>query len=101
MRASQRTNLATSGDRAGRGTADIDGDLALMVLRLVGSSLDAGCNIGPCTVVEWLLLTPNDFGVRVLVEMRSDLVALSVTPHATRGDRTYEVIRERRDLLET
>ena len=73
MRASQRTNLATSGDRAGRGTADIDGDLALMVLRFVGSSLDAGCNIGPCTVVEWLLLTPNDFGVRVLVEVRCDL----------------------------
>ena len=40
-----------------------------MVLGLVGGGLDAWANICPGTIVEGLLLTPEDISIRVLVEM--------------------------------
>ena len=51
--------------------------LALVVFRLLGGGLDAGRDVRPGTVVEWLLLAPHDLGVRVFVEVRRELVRLS------------------------
>ena len=55
--------------------------LALVVFRLLGGGLDAGRDVRPGTVVEWLLLAPHDLGVRVFVEVRRELVRLLVQIH--------------------
>ena len=65
--------LATGRDRARRLAAGVQRVLALVVLRLVGRSEDAGRDVCPGTVVEGLLLAPEKVGVGVLVEVRGDL----------------------------
>ena len=65
--------LATSGDGASRRTADVARVLALVVHCLVRRGLDAGADVRPCAVVEWLLLAPKKIRVGVLVEVRSEL----------------------------
>lgn len=51
-----RTHLASSGNRTRRLPTGVEGVLALMVLRLLASRVDAGTNVGPGAVVERLLL---------------------------------------------
>ena len=67
------THLATCGNGASGRTTRVEWPLALVVLCLVGCSLDARCDIRPGTIIERLLLTPEDFGVRILVEVRGKL----------------------------
>ena len=73
--------LATSGDGASRRTADVARVLALVVLSLVGSGEQTRAHVGPGTVVERLFLTPNQVGVGVLVEMRSELGERAISVH--------------------
>ena len=65
--------LATGRDGARRLAARVQRVLALVVLRLVRGSEDTRADVGPCAVVEWLLLAPEDVRVRVLVEVRGEL----------------------------
>ena len=92
MKDSGKTYLATSGDRASGVTAGIQGVLALMVLSLVGSGQDTRSDVSPGTVVKRLLLqsetvslrivtdgeitnlTPENVSVRVLIQVRGELL---------------------------
>lgn len=65
--------LATSRDGARRLAAGVERVLALVVLRLICGGEDAGRDIAPCTVVERLLLAPENVRVGVLVKVRRDL----------------------------
>ena len=65
--------LATSRDGARRLAAGVERVLALVVLRLIGGGEDAGRDIAPCTVVERLLLAPENVRVGVLVKVRGQL----------------------------
>ena len=65
--------LGTSSDGARWRTASEQSLLALVILCLIGSSRDAGRDVCPGTVVERLLLCPEDVGVGVLVEVGSEL----------------------------
>ena len=47
--------------------------LALVMFGLVGCGLDARCDVRPGTVVERLLLTPENLGVGILVEVGGEL----------------------------
>ena len=73
MKDSGKTYLATSGNRASGVTAGIQGVLALVVLSLVGSGQDTRSDVSPGTIVERLLLTPEEVGVGVLVKVRGNL----------------------------
>ena len=73
MKDSGKTYLATSGNRASGVAAGIQGVLALVVLSLVGSGQDTRSDVSPGTVVERLLLTPEEVGVGVLVKVRGNL----------------------------
>ena len=65
--------LATSRDGARRLAAGVERVLALVVLRLICGGENAGRDIAPCTVVERLLLAPQNVRVGVLVKVRRDL----------------------------
>ena len=72
-----------------------------MVLRLATRRVDAWPDVAPCAVVQRLLLAPHEFGVGVLVEVRRDLRARSADRVGAQSKDTYQVIWERRDLLDT
>ena len=65
--------LAAGRDGARGLAARVERVLALVVLRLVRGGEDAGRDIAPCTVVERLLLAPENVRVGVLVKVRRDL----------------------------
>jgi len=76
--------LATRSNGACGLTASIVGVLSFVVLSPASSRVDARTDIAPGTIVQRFLLTPEEIGIRVFVEMRSN-----------------EVIREWRNLLNT
>ena len=67
-------DLAASCDGAGRTTAGIVRVLLLVVLGLVGGGEDARTNVRIGTAVEGFLFAPQKISVRVLVEVRSELL---------------------------
>lgn len=76
--------LASSSNGAGWSPSSIVRVLALVVLCLVGGSVDARADVAPCTVVHWLLLAPEKISVGVLIKVGCQ-----------------EIIREGRNLLNT
>lgn len=92
IRLISNTDLAAGGNRAGGFTASIVGILALMVLRLASSGVNARTNITPCAIIQWLFLwkniaelpltnntvgntnlAPQQTGISILVEVGSNL----------------------------
>jgi hypothetical protein len=52
----EHSHLASSCNRARGATASILGELALMMFSLRCGGLDARANIGPCSIIQRLLL---------------------------------------------
>jgi hypothetical protein len=82
--------LASRRHRARGITPSIDRRTALMMLRLVRDCLQAGRIVRPRSVVQRLLLAPQQVRVRVAVQMRSEEVVRQRAELLNAGDRMSE-----------
>lgn len=77
MESQQQTNLASSSDRASGSTSSIVRILAGVMLRIFCGSVETRTDVGPSTVVHGFLLTPNQVGIGIFIQMGCDLIIVS------------------------